>query len=551
MTEKQDGPLVDKFSGPTKKSQHSPIVTPGTESVTDLAPRFHALFAGCERAHGTYGAISLDKGRSDGKVKGQAATRREPLTDALWAQHLAGTYGVGVIPIRDDSTCTWGAIDVDVYADLDHGRIASTLVRMSLPLVPCRSKSGGLHLYLFCQAPVPAAQIQEKLQDIAARLGHGTAEVYPKQTTIRVEKQDLGSWINAPYFDAANTNRYAVRPNGDAMTAEEFLNAAEGSKVSTKWVTCPLPLNADALPDGPPCLQHLMALGFPPGTWNSGMFNLGVYCLKAHPDNWKEHLVQLNAVNFPVDKWPSSDLDGIIKSLSKKKDYLYQCSKPPLVQHCDRVTCRKRKHGVGVGGVNALPVLSSLTKLLTNPPIWFLEVEGHRLELSTEELLNPLAFQVVCANHNVIVPVVGRGAWTEYLRPCMAAVNEVPVADDGTGIDESSAKAHFLELLEQYCAGRAQGQSINEILTGKPFTENGKTYFRFFGLMTYLTRMGFKDFRDFRRNDVVAVLKGLNATNRQERIGGRVTRVWSVPAFARGDDKPLDLPPAITEPRGF
>src|ERR1039458_9974420 len=126
IEERRSGPLV-AFSGPGEEITTRPIVSPGAKSVTDLAPRFHALFAGCERAHGTYGAISLDKGRSDGKVKGQAATRREPLTDALWAQHLAGTYGVGVIPIRDDSTCTWGAIDVDVYADLDHGRIASTL----------------------------------------------------------------------------------------------------------------------------------------------------------------------------------------------------------------------------------------------------------------------------------------------------------------------------------------------------------------------------------------------------------------------------------------
>lgn len=537
------------FSGPGEEITTRPIVSPGAKSVTDLAPRFHALFAGCERAHGTYGAISLDKARGDGKVTGQAATRREPLTDALWAQHLAGKYGVGVIPIRDDSTCSWGAIDVDVYdADLDHGRVASTLVRMALPLVPCRSKSGGLHLYLFCQAPVPAVQIQRKLQDIAARLGYGTAEIFPKQTTIRVEAQDLGSWVNVPYFNAAETNRYAVLPSGDAMTAEEFIAAAEAAKVSVDWVTCPLPLNADTLPDGPPCLQHLMALGFPPGTWNSGMFNLGVYCLKAHPDNWKEHLVQLNAVNFPVDKWPASDLDGIIKSLSKKKDYHYQCSKQPLVQHCDRVTCRKRKHGVG--GANALPVLSSLTMLMTNPPIWFLEVEGHRLELSTEELLNPLAFQVLCANHKVIVPVVGRGAWTEYLRPFMNAANEIPVSDDGTGIDESSAKAHFLELLEKYCIGRAQGQSMNEILSGKPFTENGRTYFRYFSLTNYLSRMGFRDFRDFGRNDVVAVLKALGATNRQERIGGRVTRVWSVPAFVR-DDTPLDVPAGVTESRGF
>jgi hypothetical protein len=540
MTEKQDGPLVDKFSGPTKKSQHSPIVPPDTKSVTDLAPRFHALFAGCERAHGTYGAISLDKGRNDGKVKGQAATRREPLTDALWAQHLAGTYGVGVIPIRDDSTCTWGAIDVDVYADLDHGRVASTLVRMALPLVPCRSKSGGLHLYLFCQVPVSAAEIQKKLQDIAARLGYGKEEIFPKQTTIRVEAQDLGSWVNAPYFDAANTNRYAVRPNGDAMTAEEFLNAADAAKQPAEWFSQSLPQNTDSpLPDGPPCLQHLMAIGFPPGTWNVGVFNLGIYCKKAHPDNWKGHLDQLNAKNFPPDKWPASDLDPIKKSL--KKDYFYQCDKQPLKQYCDRETCRQRQYGVGA---NLLPSLSSLTMLLTSPPVWFLDIEGgHRIELTTEELFNPLAFQIKCGNHRVVVPVTGRAAWTEYLRPFITKANEIPVADDGSG-DDSSPRALFLELLENFCTDRVQAQSLEEVRQHKPYTANSVTIFRLSSLMAFMSRKGFKNFQ---RRDAVVTLKspGVGGKNWEQSISGKSTRLWSVPEFTKGNT------PVPSDPEGF
>jgi hypothetical protein len=176
--------------------------------------------------------------------------------------------------------------------------------------------------------------------------------------------------------------------------------------------------------------------------------------------------------------------------------------------------------------------------------VWFLEVEGHRLELTTAQLLNPLAFQELCANHSVIVPVVGRAAWTEYLRPSMTAVNEIPVADDGSDLDDSSsAKGHFKELLERFCVGRVQAYSLEDVQTGKPFTENGRTCFRFFSLMAFLARMNFKDFR---RNDVVSALKALGGTNRQERIGGKPTRIWDVPAFTK-DDTPLALPPGITD----
>src|SRR5260370_23131590 len=95
-----------------------------------LAPRFHALFAGMERAHGAYGKPS-ERREEDGKLKGAAVTRREPVTNLLWERHLqSDANGIGIIPIRDDGTCVFGAVDVDVYAGLDHAAIASTLKRL-------------------------------------------------------------------------------------------------------------------------------------------------------------------------------------------------------------------------------------------------------------------------------------------------------------------------------------------------------------------------------------------------------------------------------------
>lgn len=547
MTLEKDGLPEDTGSPRYLEIRSNSIIQRDTKALVspEVTQRFHALFSGCEHAYGTYNNIDFDKRRDDGKFKGQAITKREPVTHRLWADHLAGISGLGIIPIRDDNTVMFGAIDIDAYEDLDHGRIAGALAKFGYPLVTCRSKSGGAHLYCFSMEPVPAVEMQKRLQEIAARLGHGTAEIFPKQSVIRVEKQDLGSWINCPYFNAADTIRYAIRATGDAMTADEFLDTAEAAKQPAGWFADALPRNTDALPNGPPCLQHLMELGFPPGTWNCGMFNLGVYCRKAHPDGWKGHLIQLNAKNFPPDKWPMSDLEEIMKSLTKK-EYFYQCGKQPLVQHCDRVTCRKRKFGVG--GANSLPVLSSLTKLLTDPPLWFVEIDGHRLELTTEALLNPIQFQIKCADHNVIVPLVKRSVWTEHLRAPMEGVQEIPVSDD-SGIDDSSSKGHFLELFEQFCLDRSQARTLEEVRLGKPYTgDNGVTQFRLSDLMVFLAR---KNFKDLRRHNVVSILKDQGATNRQVKFqGGRVLRLWSVPSFGRVDG-PLPLPEEILDQGRF
>jgi hypothetical protein len=398
---------------------------------------------------------------------------------------------------------------------------------------------------LFAQAPVPAIDIQQRLQEMAARLGYGGVEIYPKQARMGADDRDLGSWINVPYQSAAATKRYAVNTQGDMLSPEQFLAAAEAAKQPADWFAEPLHRLTDVLPDGPPCLQHLMELGFPPGTWNAGMFNLGVYTRKAHPDNWETHLVQLNSIHFPADKWPQSDLDDIKKSV-KKKDYAYQCGKHPLVEHCDQNTCRKRKYGIG--GSAALPVLSSLSQLLTDPPVWFVDLEGHRLELTTEELLNPLAFQIKCANHRVLVPVTSRGKWVEHLRPYMAKANEIPVADDGSsGADDSSARGLFLELLESFCT-RRPAYTQEEMRLGKPYTSDRVTYFRLTDLMDFVSQKGFKGYQ---RHHAVSMLKNYGATNRQERIGGRVTRIWAVPEFAR-DETPLPpVPDSVLSSRGF
>ena len=62
-----------------------------------------------------------------------------------------GIRGVVLPPIRkSDNKCRWAAIDVDgnIYKDNNFkGELLDKLVDLDLPIVPCFSKSKGLHLY--------------------------------------------------------------------------------------------------------------------------------------------------------------------------------------------------------------------------------------------------------------------------------------------------------------------------------------------------------------------------------------------------------------------
>jgi hypothetical protein len=147
---------------------------------------FKNIFEGLDVA---YGQHQSEGKRADGKQEGKSYIVKQEVKDELWIEHLNGNGpSLGIIPIRADNTSKWGCIDIDTYP-IDYRKIINNFRKLQLPLVPCRSKSGGLHLFLFFKNPVSAKLIREKLREVASGLGYSSVEVFPKQSTILIEKR--------------------------------------------------------------------------------------------------------------------------------------------------------------------------------------------------------------------------------------------------------------------------------------------------------------------------------------------------------------------------
>ena len=190
--------------------------------------KFKIIFQGLDRAYGEY----TPGDTKNGKVGGSAITKRDLVSDALWKNHLEGKApSLGIVPIRDDSTCTWGCIDIDTYP-LDHKAILNRIKKLNLKITMCRSKSGGAHLFLFFDKPIEAKDVRNKLTEMSAALGYGSSEIFPKQVKLNAERGDTGSFLNLPYFNAENTMRYAFKENGEAATLEEFFELYEKNKIT-------------------------------------------------------------------------------------------------------------------------------------------------------------------------------------------------------------------------------------------------------------------------------------------------------------------------------
>ena len=185
----------------------------------DNAKRFAGIFDGLQCAYGTY---RIDRKNQNGKNTGKAQVIKSPRTDELWEGHLSGQGdAIGIIPINEDNNCKWGCIDVDTYP-LYLTKLIQDIRRMKLPLVVCRSKSGGAHCFLFTTDWVPAKDMQETLQTVAAGLGYGTSEIFPKQKSLNLDRGDVGNFLNMPYYDAEDGLRYGIKDDGQSATIEEF-----------------------------------------------------------------------------------------------------------------------------------------------------------------------------------------------------------------------------------------------------------------------------------------------------------------------------------------
>lgn len=466
------------------------------------------------------------------KVEGKPSTHKRCPTKEEWDMHLLGTRGLGIVPINEESMCRFGAIDIDEYP-IDLQALNVRIQENGLPLVVCRTKSGGAHLYLFTNQHIPAKIFVTKLKEMASVLGYGGCEIYPRQVQLLVNRGDIGSWINLPYFGGDKTMRYALDDEGNTLGILEFIKHVY-TKVKTPEQLMQMRFEQkELLPGGPPCLQRLVAQGFPQGTRHNGLLNLGIYLRKAYPGEWEKKLEEANR-DYMEPPLSSSDVLATIKSLNKT-DYNYTCRAQPINNFCDSAKCRTCQHGVG-GSNYGMPRLGTLTKLCTDPPIWFIDIEtatgGFRMELLTEDLQNPVRFQLRCMECiNVMPQIPKRQDWTHVVAQLMETVAEIEVPEELTPFGQ--LKLH----IENFCTSRVTAKTKDEILLGKPWVDGGEIHFRMQDLSTYLDRVRY---RGFDLNHITAYISKLPGARRQfHNLKGKGTNVWvlSETAFEKQTEK--------------
>ena len=490
-----------------------------------MIEKFSTIFDGLRLAYGTF---KIENRNEKGKATGKAMIVREPRTEATWEGHLSGNgQSVGIIPINENNESRWGCIDIDEY-NFDHQALIKKILAAKLPLLVCRSKSGGAHVFLFTSDFIPAKDMQDILTRLSVSLGYAGSEIFPKQVVLNLERGDVGNFLNMPYYDHENGLRYAFKDDGTAADLEEFFTLYD-EKVQTHEQALALNADEDAaspIVDGPPCLQILCREGIGEGARNNGLFNLGVYLRKAYPETWDSEVLNYN-MQFIKPPLPLGEVNTVAKQL-ERKDYTYKCKDAPINSYCNPELCRTRKFGID--GASAAAKIANLRKYNSIPPVWFLDVEGKPLEMDTDDLLNQAAFQRSCVEQlNFLPRTMQKAVWETRINTLLVEMSET----EGSIIEVSqdvSVNGIFFDHLEEFCTGHQAAEEKEQILFKRPWTDEDReeTFFRLKDLEAHLVKANFKHFKT---HQIAQRLRDVNGEAAQIKIATKNVRLWKIPAF--------------------
>ena len=468
---------------------------------------FSDIFVGGNQAHGEW-----DQQRG-------AKTVKKPASSEDYDRHLNGICGLGLVPIREDNTCRFAAIDIDVDT-IDHQELYKKLQARKIPATVCRSKSGGAHVYVFMSEPgLPAAIVQSFLKRWASLLGYPGAEIFPKQ--VKITPQILGNWINLPYFNVERSVRYAVGKTG-SLSLDEFFsqivfiteeNIAQVDESKSKETA-----------RMPPCLQALSQLGLPEGSRNQGLFNFGVFFRKSSPQQWEDLLTDHNQKNVsPPLTYRESQ--AIIKSLSQKT-YQYTCNQAPINAYCDRDTCLKLPFGV-----QHMPwqekrnydeiLVTRCRKIVTDPPRYMLEVNGHDLALSSEEFLSYTHFRRRVMELLDIVPQpIKQASWETTVRTLLQNKDNIEAPQ------EASLSGQVLEKFYEFLSLRNRARGKDDLLRGLPVEDKEEIIFRVADLKKFLV---INRIDRIETTWLFQILREVGVSHHRLHLLGRHVSAWSFP----------------------
>ena len=506
--------------------------------------QFALLFKGKSNTY-VRNELPKEKPEEGQKIKTKITNNEGKVDKELLSNHLDGRFGVGICPVNAEGKCFFGVLDIDYYKPKIK-RVLHFIKEYQLPLLPFRSKSGGLHVYLMLTKAVSAKTMRETLQNIAYYFSLG--EIYGKNKVEVFPKQDkaegFGSSVTLPYFNGENTYTYLLDLDGNPVEFKEaliYIKAHLTSIETVKGILNKLPYN-----DAPPCIQRILLseeVGGEDTGRNNFLFSYAVYAKKKYGNGFEDYVKEIND-NFEVPLEDSA-VEQTCESV-KNNEYLYKCKDIPCNSFCNKSECRKREFGLGKDKGHFTGIdYGQLYRYNSAEPyyIWKLRLNGQEnwVDVIFKDegyLLDQRNFAKMCVRYLNQAPMqVGNNDWYAILNSVLPNVIDVEVKQESDTSGLSMLKNAFVSYLSNKQARRDTPFQIQVGLCVRQ-TINGVTkyYFTHIGFTNYLRNQKIT----FDYNMLRETLKKFGAEEDVLHYMNSHEEEISVPCWSKVEDKSLE-----------
>ena len=464
--------------------------------VTNVeAQTFSLLFLGKNNSY-VKNELPKDTPKVGEKIKTNIIQVEDKVDKDLLTHHLDGDFGVGICPICADGKVHFAVLDIDCYDERIY-KMLRFIREYSLPLLPFRSKSGGLHVYVFFSKAVLAKNARELLKDIVyyfcldSIYGKNKVEIFPKQDSLK--EDSFGSAITLPLFKGEDTYTPLLDLEGNAFEFKEALAYIQKHLTSidtVKETLKELPYN-----DAPPCIQRLLLAGLV-GSEDSGrnnfLFSYAIYAKKKFGTGFETYVQEVNSsFDCPLE---DTVVEQICSSVSNN-EYMYKCKDIPCASMCDKVICKKREYGIGRDKSHFTGVdYGQLYRYMTAEPyyIWKLRLNGQEewkdvMFKDEGYLLDQKNFAKLCVRYLNNAPMqVSNNDWYTILNSILPNIKDIEVKKESDTSESSLVNNAFINYLSNKQARRDSPYQIKVGLCVRQ-TVNGRAKY-------FFTHRGFTDY---------------------------------------------------------
>ena len=463
-----------------------------------MEKEFIELFKGYEGDFGMADMSNTSLDSEKNKIKPNYEWAGRPVTGTDYTNHLTGKQSIGIQPCRINGTAQFGCIDIDP-PDYETFKVETYLTlfqQHKLPLVPILSKSGGLHCYIFLTEPVPTIDLIDALKACLLPLGlKPTTEIFPKQKELQKDnKGDIkpGNFINLPYYNNGESNRYAIDKNNSKLSIEQFIKFANESKINKERLNKLVEEThrnillgtPEEFMDGPPCLALCARTKVEDGR-DRYMYNYMVFAKKKYKDKWPDQVSQAN-YNYLVVPWDKAKLDSKIKAW-KGKTAGHTCYEDPIRDKCMRSLCYKRPFGIGSDSNSVFPEVQDFEMIAYTEPEYRFNVimpNDDKVQVivpNTKSMVRQTdVLMYIFQETGTIFEKIKTQEFNAKLNEWRKKGQDIK-PPKGTQIED-----RLEEELYQYCINSPQAQERKDLHHGSCFTEKGFHYFRFNSFIEHL-----------------------------------------------------------------